>query len=348
MRWRPLLGGCDHSVPKEPRQPFARIMDPLIGKENCSGPENQKKSMDRLDRLEAEMEGLKSSVSELQRRIALLQGAWKAFGHPVETSLWQRGLPVIAHGDRSRTLLPPDLSSEEEERCYQLLRRYSFRLFLRDLIQMPEGTTLAALTRYCSIKTARAYLKELANLGIVADAEGPGYRLSRRAISSFGPTLEWYVSKIFEREFLAPVLFNVRLDHTRYGGDYDLVALVCGHLVYVEIKSSPPRGVELQAVSAFINRLRDIRPHMAIFLVDTELRMKDKIVPLFAEALEANEHRRNAPVIARLVNEIFHIEHGIYLVNSRNGIYSNLRRCFRDFLQASGKTTPASLAGDKE
>jgi len=76
--------------------------------------------------------------------------------------------------------------------------------------------------------------------------------------------------------------------------------------------------------------------------------MKDKIVPLFAEALETNEHRRNAPVIARLVNEIFHIEHGIYLVNSRNGIYTNLRRCFRDFLQASGKTTPASLAGEEE
>lgn len=115
--------------------------------------------MDRLHRLEAEMEGLKSSVSELQRQVTLLQGAWRAFGHPVETSLWQRGLPVIAHGDRSRTLLPPDLSPKEEERCYQLLRRYSFRLFLRDLIQVPEGTTPAALTRYCSMKTARAYLR---------------------------------------------------------------------------------------------------------------------------------------------------------------------------------------------
>ncbi len=98
--------------------------------------------MDRLDRLEAEMEGLKSSVSELQRRIALLQGPWKAFGHPVENSLWQGVYPSSPTAIRSRTLLPPNLSSEEEERCYQLLRAISFRLFLRDLIQMPEGPTL--------------------------------------------------------------------------------------------------------------------------------------------------------------------------------------------------------------
>jgi hypothetical protein len=95
--------------------------------------------------------------------------------------------------------------------------------------------------------------------------------------------------------------------------------------------------VELQAVAAFLNRLRDLQPHMAIFLVDTELRMKDKIVPLFAEALGARDEPSESHPVSRLINEIFHIPHGIYLVNSRKGIYSNLRLCFRDFLRA-GKT----------
>ena len=293
--------------------------------------------MDRVKRLEAEMEGLKDTVSKLQNQIATLHDGLAAFGHPVETILWQRGLPVIAQGDRSRTLLPLNLSPAEEDRFYQLMRRYSFRLFLRDLIQSPEGTDLNGLTRYCSVKTVRSYLKELAQLGIVTFAEGQSYQLIQQQISSFGPTLEWYVSRIFQREFLAPALFNVRLDHTRFGGDYDLIAIVSGHLVYVEIKSSPPRGVEVQAVSAFLNRLQDLQPHMAMFLVDTELRMKDKIVPLFTEALEASPHHAQATPVSRLINEIFHIQHTIYLVNSRNGIYTNLRRCFRDFLQTGKK-----------
>jgi hypothetical protein len=140
------------------------------------------------------------------------------------------------------------------------------------------------------------------------------------------------------------VLFNVRLDHTRFGGDYDLITLVSGHLVYVEIKSSPPRGVEVQAVSAFLHRLEDLQPHMAVFLVDTELRMKDKIVPLFTEALASYEPRTRTASVSRLINEIFHIEHGIYLVNSRNGIYSNLRTCFRDFLQVSRRAGATSVA----
>ena len=181
-------------------------------------------------------------------------------------------------------------------------------------------------------------------MGVVEYGKSRSYRLLPQRISSFGATLEWYVSEILQREFMAPALFNVRLHHTHYGGDYDVITIVNGNLVYVEIKSSPPRGVELQAVSAFLNRLQDLQPHMAIFLVDTELRMKDKIVPLFAEALKAHANRAESCPISRLVNEIFHIRHAIYLVNSRNGIYTNLRTCFRDFLQMGKKVGEMTLA----
>jgi hypothetical protein len=180
-------------------------------------------------------------------------------------------------------------------------------------------------------------LKALADLDMVTLGRDRSYELISKLISSFGPTLEWYVSEIFRLEFMAPVLFSVRLQHTRHGGDYDVIAIVSGHLIYVEVKSSPPRGVELQAVSAFLNRLRDLQPHVAVFLVDTELRMKDKIVPLFTEALGARDQLSDPSPVSRLINEIFHIDHTIYLVNSRKGIYSNLRYCFRDFLQAGKK-----------
>jgi hypothetical protein len=292
--------------------------------------------MDRVRHLETEVETLKGRISELETEVLVLREEQRTFRHPVEGLLWQRGLPVIAHGDYSHTLLLPTLSPAKRESFYQLMRRYSFRLFLRDLIQFPDNADLEALTRYCSIRTVRSYLKSLAEFGMVTLGRDRSYRLVSTQISSFGPTLEWYVSEIFQREFMAPALFNARLQNTHYGGDYDVMAIVSGHLVYVEVKSSPPRGVELQAVSAFLNRLRDLQPHLAIFLIDTELRMKDKIVPLFMEALGTSDEQSVKHPVSRLINEIFHINHNIYLVNSRKGIYTNLRICFRDFLHGMG------------
>ena len=301
--------------------------------------------MDRLRRLEEEVEKLKATVSELQNQVAALREAMETLRHPVETLLWQRGLPVMAQGDRSRTLLPPNASPAQTEHFYQLLRRYSFRLFLRDLIQFPEGADLKPPHPLLFARTVRGPIsRNSPNWELLPMGTSRSYRLIPQQISSFGPTLEWYVSEILQREFMAPALFNVRLHRTRYGGDYDVITIVNGHLVYVEIKSSPPRGVELQAVSAFLNRLQDLQPHMAIFLVDTELRMKDKIVPLFAEALEAHANRAESGPISRLINEIFHIRHAIYLVNSSNGIYTNLRSCFRDFLQKGRKAGDMTLA----
>ncbi len=124
--------------------------------------------MDRFKRLEEEVGLLKTRVAELRHEVAALREQQRLFRHPVEALLWQRGLPILAHGDLSRTLLPPHCSPGAKEHFYQLMRRYSFRLFLRDLIQFPEGTGLEALTRYCSMRTVRSYLKNLAQLGIVA------------------------------------------------------------------------------------------------------------------------------------------------------------------------------------
>ncbi len=299
--------------------------------------------MDRLEQLETEVEALKAAVSTLQNEVTALREEQRACRHPVEALLSQRGLPILAQGDLSQTLLPVNLSFHGKERFYELMRRYSFRLFLRDLIQFPKGPELGVLTRYCSLRTVRSYLKDLAELGIVTFGQDQPYQLISQQVSSFGPTLEWYVSEIFQREFMAPVLFNVRLQRTRYGGDYDVIAIVSGHLVYVEVKSSPPRGVELPAVSAFLNRLRDLQPHLAVFLVDTELRMKDKIVPLFVEALGAGDGPPESCPVSRLINEIFQVQHALYLVNSRKGITTNLRYCFRDFLRTRKKAGTLKL-----
>jgi hypothetical protein len=283
----------------------------------------------RLDRLEAELSSLSRQISELSGSMQSLLEGQGELRHPIEVVLRQRGLPILSHGHDERYLPLPGASSHHRNELYRWMRKYSFRLFLRDLIQFPEGRDVTPLTRYCSPRTAKAYLKSLESMGVVGLGPGPGYRFLPRHIVSFGPTLEWYVSEVFKREFMAPSLFNLRLEHTRFGGDYDVMALVSGQLVYVESKSSPPRGVELPAVKAFLNRLRDLQPQMAIFLVDTELRMLDKMVPLFDESLRMQLEGELPRAIELVVDEIFHIGHTVFITNSRKGIYTNLRTCIR-------------------
>jgi hypothetical protein len=293
----------------------------------------------RPDSVQEQIALLHSTIEELRQEVDTLRKNLDIPGGPVERLLQQRGFPILNRGDQSRTLFPPaHAGSRREDAFYEHLRRYSFRLFLRDLIRYPEAEDASLLTRYCSLDTARRYLRLLADIGVVlTDAEG-GYRLVSCPVASFGSTLEWYVCEIFRREFMAPALFNVRLGNTRHGGDYDVIASVFQHLVYVEVKSSPPRGVELPAVASFLNRLEDLRPNIAVFLVDTELRMKDKLVPLFEEALAPLYPEGPPPAMALLAGEIFHSGHRIYLMNSRKGIYSNLRRCFADYVKWDRKS----------
>lgn len=283
--------------------------------------------MEPREFLERRIVELGERIEALERSVEKLSALTK---HPVETLLWQLGFPVMSHGGDAQLLFPPPILDSSLTRFYRMLRRYSFRLFVRDLIKSPEGNGFDALTRYCSRGAVGAYMETLAQLGIVI-LDGEGYRLIRK-VPSFGRTLEWYVCEILRREFLAPALFNVKLENTRLGGDYDVIAQVAGRLVYIEVKSSPPRGVEREAVEAFLARLRELSPSVALLLVDTELRMSDKLVPLLTAGLEREGKRAPEWTVERVANEIFHVRHSIYVTNSRKGIYSNLRSCFRDFL----------------
>ena len=288
--------------------------------------------MDRLELLQKQIAELKERIVAVESEVENLSSQTK---HPVEKLLWQLGFPVLAQGGQTQLIFPPDISMSSLGYFYRIMRRYSFRLFIRDLIQMPEGDGLAPLTRYCSLRTVKSYLGILAEIGVVS-LTGKGYKLARK-VPSFGPTLEWWVCEILRREFLAPALFNVKLQNTKFGGDYDVISMMAGHLVYIEVKSSPPRGVEHQEVDAFLGRVRDLEPSLAILFVDTELRMRDKLVPLLAEGLD-NEGKTGPDwAVLRLVNEIFHVGHSIYVINSRKGVYSNLRTCFRNFMLMEGK-----------
>ncbi|NTU49081.1 MAG: hypothetical protein HGA84_08795, partial [Syntrophobacteraceae bacterium] len=158
--------------------------------------------MDRMHQLEEELRDLKSSLKELWHEIAALRE--ESCTGKIQAMLSQRGLPVLSHSDHSWVLLPKDAPSLHKDALYALMRRYSFRLFLRELLKHPEGDHVRRLTQYCSMRTAQSYAGALSKIGILGTQPNGSYQLLNPRIRTLGPTLEWYVSQIFQREFMAP------------------------------------------------------------------------------------------------------------------------------------------------
>ncbi len=258
----------------------------------------------------------------------------------MRAALRRRGLLVEAAGSVEARL---KLAPRYRDDWYSLLLKYSFRLFLRDLIKNRERARLVDLTRYCNDKTARRYLAFLEKAGIVTRAR-PGWKLSDLRINSFGPTLEWLVAEILRREFGAVALASVRLCRPSVGGDYDAIAFADGRCLYVEAKSAPPRQLDSIQIKAFVKRVQELAPDMAILLNDTHLRMADKVVPLLErELLNAGVKKRGGrPLrLTRLEGETFHLEAHIFITNSHPDIRANLMSCLsahwrRGFMSAGG------------
>ncbi len=284
-----------------------------------------------------QIQALSNDIQKLRNELDLLRERVLLQDTSLEEMLERRGLEVFCKNPAENLLFPIDFSPEKRLRLYQLLKRYSFRLFVRDLIRTGDSFAPSELTHYCSEEAVKRYLNILLRLGLIETTAESSYRLLTAPISSFGGTLEWFLAEIFKKEFFSPALYGVRFRGSSFGGDYDVIALVEGNIIYTEVKSSPPRGIELNEVQSFFGRINDLLPHMAVFFVDTELRMKDKMVPMFEEAIKKIYGKRKAKGYApiHLYQETFHLDHRIFIVNSKRDVATNFKRCLRHFLKGS-------------
>lgn len=283
--------------------------------------------------LSKEMESLKNLLSE--------------DSGPVENRLKMRGIQVFRKNPDDRLFFPPDLSSSQKSQFYEMMKKYSFRLVLRDIIKHHDRFQIKDLTHYCSPKVVKGYCDRLFEMGVIEKNGRGTYHTRVSSLYSFGPTLEWFIAEMFKREFASPALYGVSVKKTPSGGDYDVIASWNQRLLYVEVKSSPPKGVELSEISTFFSRLEDLLPEVAILFNDTQLRMKDKLVVLFEEELErryGEESKRIHPV-ERLVEELFHIQHRIFIVNSKKDVVENFRICLKHYLQFGESTSSFRLLG---
>lgn len=276
---------------------------------------SENKFPEEAQSLRNEIKRLRKSLSELTPSLDVL--------------LKRRGFRIYKKEPSEDLLLP---EKEFQNGFYELLKKYSFRLFLRDVIKQQDFFRLENVTRYATSEVTKDYLEYLRKIGLVEKVPD-GFRLSLRPIKSFGETLEWFMSETFKVEFAAEAIWGIKFKRPRVGGDYDLIAKVDGAILYMEIKSSPPKQIYQKEIIAFFDRLSDFLPEIGIFFVDTELRMKDKIIPMFEE--ELSMRYVHPPKIMRMEKELFQIEDKIFIVNAKDSIAANIEKVLSRYFRRS-------------
>jgi hypothetical protein len=266
-------------------------------------------------------------LSRLRNENRRLRQALNIHTSPLEVLLRRRGFRVFNREPRDDLLLP---SEEFLDDYYLMLHRYSFRLFLRDVIKHQDLFRTEDVARYATADVTADYLRYLLSVGIIAEANG-GFRLAGGRIRSFGETLEWYVAEILKREFAFEAMWGVKFKRPRVGGDYDVLGKFNGSVIYIEVKSSPPKQVYQTEISAFLERVADLLPEVAVFFMDTELRMKDKIVPMFEDELA--KKFTLPPEVARIEKELFQIDNRIFIINSKDNVVSNIERALDKYFR---------------
>jgi hypothetical protein len=282
-----------------------------------------------------EIQSIKKTIAELSEEVESLKTFFFESPSSVEKLLKARGIQIFRENPTEKLFFPPALSPPDRSRFYALMKKYSFRLVLRDMIKHGDGFRVQDLIHYVSPEVAKRYCALLTQIGVIAREGRNRFRVFVSPLHSFGPTLEWFIAEMFKREFASPAIYGVHVKETASGGDYDVIASWNRRLVYVEVKSSPPRGVELNEVTAFFSRIEDLIPDVAVLFNDTQLRMKDKLVLLFEEELERRygvESKSLSPV-RRLVEELFHVNHRIFIINSKKDVTENFSVCLKDYLR---------------
>lgn len=294
--------------------------------------------------LEKSLNELKNKIDELNVRLGRVEARQVVQGlSELKGMLRRRGLDIFRFNPQGHLFLPSFRTEEAQTRFYDLFKKYSFRLFLREVLSRGSPFRVADVVRYSSLKTGRKYLRALTESGLVEYLAGEDYRLLELPPVSLGPTLEWFMAEVFRKEFSCPALYGLRCKGTRCGGDFDVVSAMESRLIYMEVKSSPPKNIEGVEVHEFFGRLEDLQPHLAFFFVDTELRLKDKIVPLFEAERDAAGYPNPADAgrAEKIGDEIFFLKPALYLLGSKRSIAGNLEVCFRHFFTSSpGKAFP--------
>ncbi|MBI4653570.1 MAG: hypothetical protein HY752_00990 [Nitrospirae bacterium] len=280
----------------------------------------EKETYSEITFLKAEIKRLRKSISKLTPSLEVL--------------LSRYGFKVYKKESSEDLLLP---AQKYINKFYEMLKKYSFRLFLRDVIKHQKSFVVEDVTRYATKDVTRGYVDFLIKTKLIehVSTQHDIYRLIKRPIKSFGETLEWFMASLMKKEFEAEAVWGVKFKRPNVGGDYDLIAKIDSSILYMEIKSSPPKQIYDREITAFLDRVIDLSPQVSVFFLDTELRMKDKIVSMFDAELK-RRYKKSVPV-ERIERELFHINKKVFIINSKDSIEANIRTVLNFSLFRRGK-----------
>ena len=161
------------------------------------------------DELRDEILSLKAETKRLRKSLTKLTP-------PLSALLRRRGFRIFKKEPRDDLLLPGKRYVDE---YYRFLNRYSFRLFLRDVIKHREGFAIEDVTRYATREATGDYIGFLLKIGLIETAGRSNlFRPKKQSVKSFGPTLEWFLSEIFKREFEAEAIWGIKFKRAAVGG----------------------------------------------------------------------------------------------------------------------------------
>jgi hypothetical protein len=226
---------------------------------------------------------------------------------------------------------PPELKSVLADRFSDWLGHYAFRLFLRGAIRKSRGFRPEETTRYLTREQAAVYADALVSLGLAEKLPPRRYRLKWPA-RNFGGTLEWYVARELARRYGFDVATGIKLHVGGVGGDLDVVAAAEGKLVYIELKSSPPRNLTSGEMTGFFDRLTLLRPDLSLFVVDTALRLSDKVLPMLMDEFRRRDFEAAKP--KRIAVQLWALTPHIYVVNGRRDLMANIGKALASGLLA--------------
>jgi hypothetical protein len=226
---------------------------------------------------------------------------------------------------------PADFAGPAADLLAERLSHYAFRLFLRGALLGGPTFVAADATRYLSDEKCREHAEALVRMGLADQLVDATYRL-RYPARSFGGTLEWYVARELRQRLGFDVALNRKFRAPGVGGDLDVVAAAEGKLVQIELKSSPPKHLSMAEAHAFFDRVAALKPDVALFVVDTALRLGDRVLPMIESALRAR--RPDAPPPVRVERELYAIGPHLYVLNARPDLMANVARAIAEGLRA--------------
>lgn len=281
-----------------------------------------------------EIERLKNEIEDLKRQVNDMKREFEYISVSVANVLRRRGFNFYNSCPSSDLLIPYDVDLLVNEKFYEYFKKYSFRLFMRDIIKNKDKILLDELTNFCSLRTKKKYINFLCKTRIISKVGENLFQLNNNSINTFGGTLEWFIAQIFLKEFHSIADWRVKLLNLKSGGDFDVIAILEGLIVFAEVKSSPPKHIHQNVISEFFMRINDLNPDISIFFVDTHLRLKDKINVMFEW-----EFRKNNRIlkIENFFSKIFCVNNNIFIVNSKPDIITNFRECLKYYF--SNKAT---------